>query len=381
MPPSAAIPAPRRVCIIKPSSLGDVVHAFPTLQALRSLWPEAHFSWVIAPGLRELVEGHPLIDEVIPFHRGAVRQGFKGWAQLGRFFLDLKRRRFDVAIDLQGLLRSGLMTGATRAPARIGPGDAREGARHFYTHPIAVDPSRAHAVDRLLGIAEALGADISSPGFPLALGDEDRAWAEERMGGLPRPRIAFNLGARWETKRWSPEHFAELAARAAREGAGIVAVGAPEDRPLVDRFLALLPAGTPVADFCGKTGLRKLAGVSAAVDLFVSNDTGPLHLAAATGTPVLGIYTCTDAGKTGPYGPRAETASTSVACAASRLRTCSRMDCMRELTAAKVWPTLARQLDGAGTRVRSPLWYPDGPEIIARPHGIPIDHAADRLRP
>lgn len=348
MPPSVAIENPRRVCLIKPSSLGDVVHAFPTLHALRSIWPGAHFSWVIAPGLRELVEEHPLIDELIVFRRGDARGGVKGWGRIGRFFLDLKRGKFDVAIDLQGLLRSGLMAGATFAPARIGLAEAREGARHFYTHRVAAPPERAHAVDRLLALAEALGADISAPQFPLALGDEDRAWAEGELAALPRPRVAFNLGARWETKRWPPEHFADLATRVAREGAGVVAVGAPEDRPLVDRFLAALPAGTPCVDFCGRTGLRKLAGVAASVDLFVSNDTGPLHLAAATGTAVLGIYTCTDALKTGPYGSRAATVSTSVACAASRLRTCGRLDCMRELTPARVWSVLSRQLAEAG---------------------------------
>src|SRR5258708_4081375 len=111
---------PHRVCLIKPSSLGDVVHALPVLSSLKQRWPEARFSWVINSGLRSLVEGHPDLDEAIPFDRARMHAGPAGLRRFASFVGELRKRRFDLAIDLQGLLRSGLMTWATGARVRVG---------------------------------------------------------------------------------------------------------------------------------------------------------------------------------------------------------------------------------------------------------------------
>ena len=296
---------PRRVCLIKPSSLGDVVHALPVLAALRGRWPGAHLAWVVNSGLRGLLEGHPLLDEVIVFERSKMRAGAKGVGALGRFGRELRGRGFDLAIDLQGLLRSGLMAWGTGAKVRVGLAGAREGATWFYTHRIPEPRPRRHAVDRLLAVAEALGGRVDTPRFEVVVSAGDVEWAERALGGLPRPRVVLNPGARWLTKRWPPEHFAEVGRLAhAHFGAGLVVVGAPEDRPLVDAVVGGL-GGAPVVDLCGKTSLPQLAAVAAAAELFVSNDTGPLHLAAAAGGRVIGIYTCTRPEWTGPYGPNA----------------------------------------------------------------------------
>ena len=129
------------------------------------------------------------------------------------------------------------------------------------------------------------------------------------------PRIVLNVGARWETKRWPPEHFAEIGRRAVHEfGAGLIAVGSAGDRPLVDQLVRSL-GEIPVLDLCGETRLMQLAALSAESDLVISNDTGPLHLAAAAGARVLGIYTCTSPGLTGPFGPRIATVQSCVWCA------------------------------------------------------------------
>jgi heptosyltransferase I len=117
---------PSRVCLIKPSSLGDVVHALPVLSALKARWPEASFAWIINAGLRGLVEGHPDLDEVIPFERGKMKAGPGGLARFVGFLAGLRRRRFDLAIDVQGLFRSGLMAAATGARIRVGLAEARE---------------------------------------------------------------------------------------------------------------------------------------------------------------------------------------------------------------------------------------------------------------
>jgi lipopolysaccharide heptosyltransferase I len=338
---------PRRVCLIKPSSLGDVVHALPTLAALRRLWPEAHFAWVVNTGLRGLLDGHPMLDEVIPFDRARVGWSPSGLAAFAAFLRSLGRRRFDLAIDLQGLLRSGLMTAATGAPVRVGLAGAREGSTRFYTHRVPDSPGRPHAVDRLLAVAGAFGASNEAPRFEVAMVPADRGWARDILAHVPRPRLVLNVGARWATKRWPAESFAAVARRAVETlGAGLIAVGAPEDRPLVDRLRQGLDP-RPLLDLCGATSLPRLAAVAAESDLFLSNDTGPLHLAAAAGAKVLGVYTCTRPEWTGPYGPNAAFVRSAVWCAGSCVKTCGRMECMTELTADRVWGAVRAQLGGA----------------------------------
>lgn len=328
---------PERVLIVKPSSLGDVVHALPTLAALKDHWPSARFSWLVNRGLRGLLDGNPNLDEVIPFDRGAFGLHARGMRAVRDIVGTLRSRRFDVAIDLQGLLRSGLLTAATGAPIRVGLQTAREGSTRFYTHRIGPPAQSEHAIDRLLEVAAAFGADISAPRFDFHINPADRQWARERLQRSGRPLLVVNVGARWLTKRWPPGSFARVARRATDElGAGIVAVGATEDGPLVAAVREAM-RGRTLVDLSGQTTLPQIAAIAAECDLFLSNDTGPLHLAAATGTPVVGVYTCTRPEWTGPYGPNASVCRSEVWCAGSCVKTCSRMECMTELTPGRVW--------------------------------------------
>ena len=336
---------PERVCIIKPSALGDIVNALPVLSSLRDLWPEAKFSWVVNRSLRGLVEGHPDLEEVILYDRTKGGLSLKGIRGFLGFLKQLRSRQFDVTIDLQGLLRSGIMTAATGAKYRVGRGDSREGADWFYTHQVPTPGEDSHAVDRLLSVAEAFGGDISAPRYVVPMTEADRQWARDLMASVPRPRLVLNMGARWETKRWPPRHFAEIARRAhATRGAGIVLIGAPEDRVWVEEFLDLYKE-SPVVDICGRTTLPQLAALASESDLVVSNDTGPLHLSTAAGARVVGIYTCTSPQLNGPYGPKAMAVSTCVWCAAKYITRCERLECFDELTPDRVWTAVEIQLD------------------------------------
>jgi len=340
---------PRRVCLIKPSALGDVIHALPVLASLKQRWPEARLAWVVNRGLAGLIEGHPDLDEVLTFDRSRVGIGPRGLRVFGGFLRELRRRRFDLAIDLQGLLRSGLMTWATGAPTRVGLASAREGATAAYTHRIATD--RRHAVDRLLAVAGALGAETSEPRFELPPpASEVRDWAARTLAPLPRPWVLLNPGARWVTKRWPALSFAEVGRRAAeRFGAGLAILGAAEDRPHAEAIrTALEPAGIRPLDLTGRTTLPQLAALAGLADLVVSNDTGPLHLAVAAGAPVVAVFTCTDPSKTGPYGPNASVVRSGIWCAASCLKRCPRMECMGELGPERVWAVVAERLATAG---------------------------------
>jgi lipopolysaccharide heptosyltransferase I len=335
---------PRTICIIKPSSLGDIAHSLPILPLLRRLFPSAKTTWVVNHAFRNILEGHSDLDQVWAYHRGASGLSTGGVVETARLCARLRGRRFDLTIDLQGLFRSGLMTAATRAAIRVGLADAREGAAWFYTHTVDAPRRRLHAVDRVLQVAAALGVDAPAPAFWVPVQDQDRLWAEKVLADLPCPLLIFNLGARWLTKRWPPEHFAEVARRAvARFGAGLVTVGSTEDRPLVDLFRRGL-GPLPVLDLCGQTTLLQLAAVAQQSDLFLSNDTGPLHLAAAAGARVVGIYTCTDPRLTGPFGPGASVVQSCVWCAPSFLKTCARLECLAELTPDRVWPTVENAL-------------------------------------
>lgn len=329
----------RRIALIKPSALGDIVHSLPVLSALRCRYPEAHITWVVNRSYEPLLLGHPDLDATLAFDRGVARAGrLRGARSFMSFLWEMRRQQFDLVIDLQGLLRTGLMTWASGAPRRMGLHTAREGARLFYTDVVA-DTLDMHAVDRYWLVAEALGVGDLPKRFTLPVDDASRAWASQQLDGWPRPWIMMNLGTRWETKRWPAGHFAELARRAARRfGGSIILVGGPEETSLAKEVLAVSPEQT--LDLIGKTDLRQLVAMLACADVMVSNDSGPLHIAAALGRPVVAPYTCTSPLRTGPYGAMRGAVATKVWCAASYLRRCDRMDCMRELTPDRLWPAL-----------------------------------------
>jgi lipopolysaccharide heptosyltransferase I len=334
---------PREVCVIKPSALGDIAHSLPILPALRRLFPAAQLTWVVNTAFRTVIEGHPDLDRVLVYDRGGGISAH-GLLATSRVWTQLRRQRFDLTIDLQGLLRSALMTAATRAPVRVGLADAREGAGWFYTHEVDAPRTRLHAVDRVLRVVAALGLESYAPSFTIPIGAHDRQWARATLAPLPRPRLILNLGARWLTKRWPPEHFAEIARRAAAEfGAGLIAVGAREDRTLTAAFRQHL-GPLPALDLSGRTTLLQVSALAQQADLFLSNDTGPLHLAAAAGASVVGIYTCTDPRLTGPYGPRAATVQSCVWCAPSFRKKCPRLECLSELSPDRVWQVVRARL-------------------------------------
>jgi lipopolysaccharide heptosyltransferase I len=353
LPPLCDYPA-RRVALLKPSSLGDIVHCLPVLSALRRRYPDAHITWVVNRGYEPLLRGHPDLTDTLPLNRRAARAGWRAAAvTYARFFRELRRRRFDLVLDLQGLFRSGLMAAAAGAPRRVGLSTAREGAAWFYTDTVDVPGGLGgmHAVDRYWRLAEALGAGDGPRRFHVPIPDEARRWAAEALAGLPRPWLIVGPGSRWPTKRWPPEHFAELARRAhERFGGGAVFVGGGDEAPLAAAARARL--GGPARDLTGRTTLPQLAAVLALADVMLANDTGPLHLAAALGRPVVAPYTCTKARLTGPYRS-AGAVEARVWCQGSYLKRCPRMECLAELTPDRLWPALREVLQSWESRPQS----------------------------
>jgi ADP-heptose:LPS heptosyltransferase len=200
-----------------------------------------------------------------------------------------------------------------------------------------------HAVDRYWLVAESLGAATGPKEFHVPISEAARRWAINEVGSYPRPWLVFGVGARWVTKRWPPSHFAVLAERAQRRcGGTAILVGAGDDTSLAHAVAEKL-AG-PCLDLTGKTDLQQLPALLCLADVMVANDTGPLHVAAALGRPVVAPYTCTRVVLTGPYGAASSAVQTAVWCSGSCIKRCPRLDCMTELTPDRLWPVLEGHL-------------------------------------
>jgi lipopolysaccharide heptosyltransferase I len=341
--PLAAL-APRRVALIKPSALGDIVHTLPVLSGLRQRFPAAHLTWVVNRAYEPLLRGHPDLDATLPFDRGG---GALAALRLAR---RLRAGRFDLVLDLQCLLRTALMAVAAGAGRRVGLSTAREGAAAFYTD-LVLDDWNAHAVDRYWRVAVALGAGDRPKRFRVPLDPAAAAWADRQLAPWPRPWLVLGVGARWLTKRWPPQHFAALARDAhACFGGTAVFIGTADEAPLAQHTIAQLTG--PTFDLSGRTTLQQLAAVLARADVVLANDTGPLHLAAALGRPVVAPYTCTDVRRHGPYTAMAGAVMTTVPCRASYVRRCDHLSCMTELSPDRLrgplfevlaaWPSICR---------------------------------------
>lgn len=267
-----------RILIIKPSSLGDVVHALPTVNLIRRRHPDARIAWLINHELSGLLERCPIIDERIEFARRA-------YGSLPSLLARLRRGRFDLVVDLQGLLRSGLFARVTGAPQRIGLSDSREGARWFHTEVVTVP--RCHAVDRYLKAADHLGCGTAPVVFPIGHADslpiEGTGW------------IAVNPMARWESKIWPADRFAALLEQLPAER--LVFVGS---RGEADRIEAITRGRA--WNLAGRLTLLQLAAFYRRCAVVISNDTGPMHIAAAVGARVVALFGPTDPRLVGPYG-------------------------------------------------------------------------------
>jgi lipopolysaccharide heptosyltransferase II len=344
-----------RIALLKPSALGDIVHSLPVLSALRTRFPAARITWVVNTAYEPLIRNHPDLTDTLAFDRGVFRKGVWDSARYAAgFAAELRRRQFDLVIDLQGLFRTGLMCLATGSPRRIGFANAREGSRHTYTHTIRVpDANRIHAVDRYRRVAEALGAGDIPVRFHIPIDPVETAAVRAELGELPRPWVAAAVGAKWLTKRWPTSHFAESLRRAhAAFGGTALLVGTGDDAAMSREVMNGLIG--PARDFTGRTSLPRLAALLAECDVMLANDTGPLHLAAALGVPCVAPYTCTRVRLHGPYTSMNGGVETAVSCGGSYIKTCSNMVCMAELTPDRLWPQLAEVLHSWSQRQHHP---------------------------
>lgn len=301
------------VLIVKLSSLGDVVHALPVAATLRGRLSGLRLSWIVEQREAALLAGHPALDEVIAIdtrrwrhvrNRADVVQTLHAMQAVRR---RLRMKRFDVALDLQGLLKSGALTALTRAPLRIGfaaPRCRERLSAWFTTRHVTPGPRARHVVEQYLALLEPLG--VTSPVLDFRLPSDSAAEARldelfAAVGLKPRNRVVvLNPGAGRSDKRWPVESFQVLAGRLIRETAAhVLVVWGPGEG---EAAAAIAATGSERPVLAPPTDLLELIAVLRRASVVVAADTGPLHLAAALGTPCVGLYGPTQAERNGPYG-------------------------------------------------------------------------------
>lgn len=319
-----------KVLIIKPSALGDVVHSLPFLDAIHERFPEARIHWLIASAFQDLLRDHPMISRLWTIDKDR----WKRLSNVGetvrsvrKLMGELEAERFDLVVDLQGLFRSGLLCGATRAPIRVGFREAREGSPFFYTHRVrgGVD---LHAIERYMKIAGCLGAPTDRLVFPFAEPPRNSAV----LDSLPGEYAVMAPSAGGEAKKWPAEKFGELAAHLPWPS---LVISGRSDASLADRVVAL-SRGKAVS-LAGRTSLREVVEVIRRSKFLISNDTGPMHVAAALGVPVFALFGPTNPLRTGPYGGSSTVITAGLPCSPCyRRKKCAKWICMERISVDRV---------------------------------------------
>jgi heptosyltransferase I len=311
------MPDYRHILLIKPSSLGDIVHAMPTCAAIRRAYPKSRLTWLVKREWAGLVERIVGVDRVWP-----VESTFTGW--LSQVPL-LRTEGFDLVVDLQGLFRSAAIGWFSGSPLLVGFANGREGSPWFYSRRVPVPQVEMHAVDRYLLVAESVGALKSgTPEFRFHIPQTDYDEVDRllsRSGVLPGASwVAMNPSARWLTKRWPAASFAEVADRLQQEGRPVVMIGGPDEQADVAAVSERMK--TPAIDLAGATMVGLLPALLSKASLLITNDSGPMHVAAAIDTPVVALFGPTSAVRTGPYGVGHHILTEKVPCSPCFSRTC-----------------------------------------------------------
>jgi len=329
--------------IVKLSAVGDVIHTLPSLAALRKLYPEAHITWLVEEAASDLIAGHPYLDRVLVSKRKTWFRNLGSGKEIGRtlkemktFLEDLRDRPYDIVIDFHGLLKSAFLVFLSRGKRKLGYDSLQELSGWFYNEKVFEDMDK-HAVPRYLDFVSHLGGDRENPEFHVPVSGENRIRVDRLLGergiGPGDPFIAVNPVAYWDTKLWETEKFGELCRRISGElGTPVVLTGSRGDgilREISDRC-------PDAVNLAGETTLRDLAALYGRAALVVTTDSGPMHLAAAMGTPAVALFGPTDPKRTGPFGENHVVIRKDLPCSPCLLKKCDRRTCMKDITVAEV---------------------------------------------
>ena len=335
-----------KILILKPSSLGDVVQALPVLRLIKRHLPQSRVFWWIEDNLAPLLESDPDLAGVVPFHRQRwAKPG--NWLKLWRTVRWMREEGFDWVIDLQGLARSSAFGWLANARGFIGLDSPREGARGFYDIAVRRASFHTHAVDWYLGVLPRLGVPAGADFQWLPPRPEVAEGLRQKWPVGKDRWISFQPGARWLNKRWPAENYSELARQTALAFPELrfAILGGPEDRALgqaiarVDEQRCL--------DLTGRLSLPEMVEWIRLSEAMVTNDTGPMHVAAALGRPLVALLGPTEPCRTGPYGQINQVLQLDlpcVPCMGPRCRYVKPMECLRALPPSAAFDALAQRL-------------------------------------
>ena len=297
-----------KILILKPSSLGDVIQALPVLRLLKLHFPNAEIFWWIDSALAPLIEGDPDLTGVVRFERKRWSRP-QHWPEMLRSIRWLRAQNFDLVIDLQCLARSGAFAWLARGKFLVGLDEVREGGRGFYDVAVPRKSFHTHAVDWYLAVLPELGVPVHKkfswlPERPAIAAEIKRKWpAENSKFKIQNSKlILLQPGARWKNKRWPAKYFAELIRLLAPKfpHARFAVLGGDDDRPLGEIISQAAPERC--LNLCGQTSLPEMVEWIRRCDLMITNDTGPMHVAAALVRPLVALFGPTERRRTGPYG-------------------------------------------------------------------------------
>ena len=331
------------ILIVKTSAIGDVIQTLPALNALRKHYPDAHITWLVEEAAADIIKDHPSLDRILVSKRKRWSKALLGLSGLSavkeiyRFIKQLRDTEYDLLIDFQSLLKSSIWIALTRAKRKVGYGPGMDHAEHSYiflNERISPVDMNHHAVLRDLLLLKGLGIDSKEIIFNLSIHDRARKQANDLLAlhGIIETvfLIAINPVAKWETKLWSNRNFAELADRLIEQySAQIIFTGNAEDRKIIAGILGHM--NKKAFDLSGETSLKTLAALYEKADLVISTDTGPMHIAAAVGTPVVALFGPTAPWRTGPFGDAHQIIRTGIVCSPCFKRQCPTLDCMKQI--------------------------------------------------
>ena len=324
------------ILLVRLGALGDVVHTVPAAAAVRTAFPDARIEWLVDARHRAIVDLVTAVDRAIPLQRSTL----SGWSDVIRA---LRQTPYDVAIDLQGLLKSAVLARASGARRVVGFSiwHLREKtARPFYSD--AHDAEGGHVITKNLRLLAAIGVHDETIRFPLADPPSPALdHLRHRIG--PRPFALINAGAAWPNKRWPPERFGQIAAFL-REACGLepVVLWGPGEEILASRVTA---ASSGTAIEAPRTTVTDLVALARAASLVISGDTGPLHIATAVGTPTVSLFGPTDPERNGPFDPADAVISRYDTCGCHYDRRCHQARwCLDGVEIAEVCAAVQRRL-------------------------------------
>lgn len=336
------------ILVVKLSAIGDVIHTLPALNAIRSHFPDAHITWLVEEDAGSLVEGHEALDRVLVSKRKRWTRGlrsssfFSTLSEIYRFIKALRDTDYDMILDFQALLKSGVLIALARGQRKIGFGKGLEHMEHSYiflNERIPAVDMEIHALSRGMMFIEALGIPSNTVEYKLPVSSHDHEKVDDLMRAYgmlgAKPLIAINPVAKWETKLWTNKKFSQLADLLIdRYDAKIVFTGGPDDRPPIQDIMAAMKG--QAVNLAGLTTLKMLAALYQKMVFVVSTDTGPMHMAAAVGTPVVALFGPTAPWRTGPFGSGHQIVRGGPECSPCFKRECKAIDCMELISVQQV---------------------------------------------